>query len=137
MRAVACPGALSGPDPSWLLVDTVRRRLTWHRIDAGRPDGGSTAQTCYRTRDRPRRRGPALDGAKAACVSHAGPLLAAAPHAVEEERADVPQHQSVCAFAVVPATAYATASSRLWGSGQPIENPFHQGEKLPARGVIS
>lgn len=42
MRAVACPGALSGPDPGWLLVDTVRRRLTWHRIDAGwtaaRPD---------------------------------------------------------------------------------------------------
>jgi hypothetical protein len=36
MRAVACPGALSGPDPSWLLVDTVERRLTWHRIDAGR-----------------------------------------------------------------------------------------------------
>ena len=37
MRAVACPGALSGPDPSWLLVDTVRRRLTWHRVDAGAP----------------------------------------------------------------------------------------------------
>lgn len=35
MRAVACPGALSGPDPSWLLVDTVRRRLTWHRISTG------------------------------------------------------------------------------------------------------
>ncbi len=30
MRAVASPGALSGPNPSWLLVDTVRRRLTWH-----------------------------------------------------------------------------------------------------------
>jgi predicted phosphodiesterase len=35
MRAVVCPGALSGPDPCWLLVDTVLRRLTWHRIDAG------------------------------------------------------------------------------------------------------
>jgi predicted phosphodiesterase len=35
MRAVACPGALSGPDPSWLLVDTARRRLTWHWIDIG------------------------------------------------------------------------------------------------------
>jgi diadenosine tetraphosphatase ApaH/serine/threonine PP2A family protein phosphatase len=44
MRAVACPGALSGPDPSWLLVDTVRRRLTWHRIDAGRTDVGSKVQ---------------------------------------------------------------------------------------------
>jgi predicted phosphodiesterase len=35
MRAVACPGALSGPDPSWLLVDTARHGLTWHRIDGG------------------------------------------------------------------------------------------------------
>jgi diadenosine tetraphosphatase ApaH/serine/threonine PP2A family protein phosphatase len=43
MRAVACPGALSGPDPSWLLVDTVRRRLTWHRIDAGGPPPGAVS----------------------------------------------------------------------------------------------
>jgi predicted phosphodiesterase len=44
MRAVACPGALSGPDPSWLLVETVRRRLTWHRIDAaGWPPGPVSA----------------------------------------------------------------------------------------------
>ena len=47
MRAVVCPGALSGPDPCWLLVDTVRRRLTWHRIDAGstaaRPDSRRAA----------------------------------------------------------------------------------------------
>jgi predicted phosphodiesterase len=35
MRAVACPGALTGPDPCWLLVDTVRRQLTWHQIDPG------------------------------------------------------------------------------------------------------
>ena len=42
MRAVACPGALSGPDPSWLLVDTVRRRLIWHRIDTGRIDAGAS-----------------------------------------------------------------------------------------------
>ena len=35
MRAVACPGAVSGPNPLWLLVDTVRRRLTWHPIAAG------------------------------------------------------------------------------------------------------
>jgi DNA-binding CsgD family transcriptional regulator len=42
MRAVACPGALSGPDPSWLLVDTVRRRLSWHRIDAAGPVSGDT-----------------------------------------------------------------------------------------------
>jgi hypothetical protein len=48
MRAVACPGALSGPDPSWLLVDTVRRRLTWHRIDAGRTDAGSSARRAAR-----------------------------------------------------------------------------------------
>jgi predicted phosphodiesterase len=40
MRAVACPGALAGPDPCWLLVDTVRRRLTWHQIDAGRTAAG-------------------------------------------------------------------------------------------------
>ena len=36
MRAVACPGAVSGPDPFWLMVDTVRRRLTWDPIAAGR-----------------------------------------------------------------------------------------------------
>ncbi|MBV9000591.1 MAG: metallophosphoesterase family protein [Solirubrobacterales bacterium] len=36
MRAVACPGALSGPEPSWLLVDTEPRRLTWYPVDAGR-----------------------------------------------------------------------------------------------------
>ena len=35
MRAIACPGALSGPDSCRLLVDTMRRRLTWHRIDVG------------------------------------------------------------------------------------------------------
>jgi predicted phosphodiesterase len=35
MRAVACPGALTGPDPCWLLVDTVGRSLTWHPIDHG------------------------------------------------------------------------------------------------------
>jgi predicted phosphodiesterase len=44
MRAVACPGSLTGPDPCWLLVDTVCRRLTWHRIDAGRADGSSDAR---------------------------------------------------------------------------------------------
>jgi len=48
MRAVACPGALSGPDPSWLLVDTVRRRLTWHHIDAGRTTTGSSARRAVR-----------------------------------------------------------------------------------------
>jgi predicted phosphodiesterase len=42
VRAVACPGALSGPDPSWLLVDTVRRRLTWHRIPGGPTPGPVT-----------------------------------------------------------------------------------------------
>ena len=47
MRAVACPGALSGPDPSWLLVDTVRRRLTWHRIDAGGPPPGPVSADRY------------------------------------------------------------------------------------------
>jgi hypothetical protein len=41
MRAVACPGALSGPNPCWLLVDTVRRRLTWHRIDCAPTAAGS------------------------------------------------------------------------------------------------
>jgi predicted phosphodiesterase len=44
MRAVACPGALSGPDPTWLLVDTVRRRLTWHQIDVGRTAAGFSAR---------------------------------------------------------------------------------------------
>ena len=44
MRAVACPGALSGPDPCWLLVDTVRSRLTWHQIDAGRTGAGSISR---------------------------------------------------------------------------------------------
>jgi predicted phosphodiesterase len=44
MRAVACAGALSGPDPCWLLVDTERRRLTWHRIDVGRSAAGSRAR---------------------------------------------------------------------------------------------
>jgi hypothetical protein len=34
MRAVACPGAVSGTDPCWLWVDTERRRLTWHPIAA-------------------------------------------------------------------------------------------------------
>jgi hypothetical protein len=49
MRAVACPGALSGPDPSWLPVDTVRRRLTWHQIDdAGRIHVGSSARRADR-----------------------------------------------------------------------------------------
>jgi len=57
MRAVACPGALSGPDPSWLLVDTVRRRLTWHRIDAGRTDAGAGDR-----RAGARRQGRDLDG---------------------------------------------------------------------------
>ena len=47
MRAVACPGALSGPDPCWLLVDTVRRRLTWHRIDAGGPPPGPVSAERY------------------------------------------------------------------------------------------
>jgi hypothetical protein len=47
MRAVACPGALSGPDPSWLLVDTVRRGLTWHRIDAGGAPPGSVSADRY------------------------------------------------------------------------------------------
>ena len=47
MRAVACPGALSGPDPSWLLVDTVRRRLTWHRIDAGGTPPGPVSADRY------------------------------------------------------------------------------------------
>ena len=37
MRAVACPGAPTGPDPRWLLVDTVRRRLTWHPIAPNAP----------------------------------------------------------------------------------------------------
>ena len=32
MRALACPGAVSGPDPCWLLVDTVLRRLSWHPV---------------------------------------------------------------------------------------------------------
>ena len=32
VRAVACPGAVSGVQPRWLLVDTVRRRLTWHPV---------------------------------------------------------------------------------------------------------
>jgi hypothetical protein len=58
MRAVACPGALSGPDPSWLLVDTLRRRLTWHRIDAGRTAGGSDSRHGRRG---PARRGPRGD----------------------------------------------------------------------------
>lgn len=31
-RAVACPGALSGARPRWLLVDTAKRRLTWHEL---------------------------------------------------------------------------------------------------------
>jgi predicted phosphodiesterase len=31
-RAVACPGAISGPQPQWLLVDTASRRLTWHLL---------------------------------------------------------------------------------------------------------
>jgi hypothetical protein len=44
MRAVACPGALSGPDPCWLLVDTERRRLTWHRIDVGPTAARSSAR---------------------------------------------------------------------------------------------
>jgi hypothetical protein len=44
MRAVACPGAVSGPDPCWLLVDTVRRRLTWHPIAAGRTASASSAR---------------------------------------------------------------------------------------------
>src|SRR6516165_10930993 len=48
MRAVACPGALSGPDPCWLLVDTVRSRLTWHQIDAGRIHVGSSARPAAR-----------------------------------------------------------------------------------------
>src|SRR5205085_2846744 len=47
MQALACPGALSGPDPSWLLVDTVRRRLTWHRIDAGGPPPGPVSAERY------------------------------------------------------------------------------------------
>ena len=47
-RAVACPGALSGPDPSWLLVDTGRRRLTWHRLDTGRTDGSPNARRAAR-----------------------------------------------------------------------------------------
>jgi predicted phosphodiesterase len=34
MRALACPGAVSGPQPCWLLIDTVRRRLTWHPLQA-------------------------------------------------------------------------------------------------------
>ena len=61
MRAVACPGALSGPDPSWLLVDTLRRRLIWHRIDAGRTDAGASDR-----RDGARRaqRGAPSSGAK-------------------------------------------------------------------------
>ena len=58
MRAVACPGALSGPDPCWLLVDTVRRRLTWHQIDAGGTDAGATARGAGA-----RRRARVLDGA--------------------------------------------------------------------------
>ena len=48
MRAVACPGALSGPDPSWLLVDTERRRLTWQQIGAGRTAVGSTGRGAVR-----------------------------------------------------------------------------------------
>ena len=53
MRAVACPGALSGPDPCWLLVDTVQRRLTWHQIDAGRTVAGSNARHGLRGPARP------------------------------------------------------------------------------------
>jgi hypothetical protein len=48
MRAVACPGALSGPDPCWLLVDTERRRLTWHRIDVGHTTNGTRARGARR-----------------------------------------------------------------------------------------
>ena len=44
MRAVACPGAVSGPDPCWLLVDTVRRWLTWHPIDPRRSASASSAR---------------------------------------------------------------------------------------------
>jgi predicted phosphodiesterase len=33
-RAIACPGAITGPQPKWLLVETDRRRLTWHSLDA-------------------------------------------------------------------------------------------------------
>ena len=44
MRAVACPGAVSGRDPSWLLVDTVRRRLTWHPVAVGRIASASSAR---------------------------------------------------------------------------------------------
>jgi predicted phosphodiesterase len=54
MRAVACPGALSGPDPNWLLVDTVRRRLTWHRIAAGRTDAMSNVRRAHRRPPSPR-----------------------------------------------------------------------------------
>jgi diadenosine tetraphosphatase ApaH/serine/threonine PP2A family protein phosphatase len=54
MRAVACPGALSGPDPSWLLVDTVRRRLSWHRIDAARTDATSSIGRANRRPPSPR-----------------------------------------------------------------------------------
>lgn len=48
MRAAACPGPLSGLDPCWLLVDTVRRRLTWHHIDAGRTDAGASDRRAAR-----------------------------------------------------------------------------------------
>jgi predicted phosphodiesterase len=48
MRAIACPGALSGPDPGWLLVDTVQRRLTWHQIDARRTTTDASARRAVR-----------------------------------------------------------------------------------------
>jgi hypothetical protein len=35
-------------DPCWLLVDTVRRRLTWHHIDAGRIDAGASDRRAAR-----------------------------------------------------------------------------------------
>jgi hypothetical protein len=33
-QAIACPGAITGPQPRWLLVDADHRRLTWHSLDA-------------------------------------------------------------------------------------------------------
>jgi len=35
-RTLLNPGAVTGPDPSWLLLDTTARLASWHEIPVGR-----------------------------------------------------------------------------------------------------